>query len=260
MEWLKQADIRLFNAGVSTFRIKLIQYWKNIVFKLGSCDLCGGANNISQPNNHLTPLLCAFCRQDLALFDQTKVQGDLLNWPKIYQALPHIHFDHLFCAAPYISPFTKWLPQFKYQGRFELAQLFAELIYQQWLTANNNDFSSKPLLLSVPLHITKWQVRGYNQAHLIAKIFAKRLSYHYQPSLIKRLHKNDSQVGQTGAMRRHNLIDAFEVDSLYIFPEHVILIDDVVTTGSTVSEISRLLKLAGVQTVTVVAVCLSLPK
>ena len=113
----------------------------------------------------------------------------------------------------------------------------------------------------MPLHISKWQLRGYNQAHLIAKPFSQLLKLPYQGSALVRVKKNISQVGQTGAQRRNNLASAFTLrQPLTKAVKHVLLIDDVLTTGSTASEISKLLKRNGVERVTVVTVCLSLPK
>ena len=113
----------------------------------------------------------------------------------------------------------------------------------------------------MPLHISKWQLRGYNQAHLIAKPFSQLLQLPYQGSALVRIKKNTSQVGQTGTQRRNNLANAFVLPQP--LPEkvkHVMLIDDVLTTGSTASEISKLLKCKGVEKVTVITVCLTLPK
>ena len=117
------------------------------------------------------------------------------------------------------------------------------------------------LVLSVPLHVKKWQIRGYNQAHLIAKYFARELGLVYDPHLVIRIKNNKSQMGKKGKERRKNLVNAFALQKeLATNIKHVLIIDDVVTTGSTVSEIGKLLKTAGVETVTLVTVCLTLPK
>jgi len=219
---------------------------------LSQCDLCG-----SNVQNHL--LLCDACFSDLPRFNQAIIQSDLLNWPAINRGLPDIYFDHLFCLSPYLAPFTQWLPQFKYQGRFELSTLFVDLLYQQWQKVDTQH-TAVDLVLSVPLHINKWQGRGYNQAHLIAKKFANKIAVPYQSSTLKRIKQNDSQVGQTGKQRRRNLANAFMLaEPLSENIKHVVLIDDVVTTGSTASEISKILKKAGISTVTLVTLCLTLP-
>jgi ComF family protein len=198
---------------------------------------------------------------DLPYFNQSLISGNLLSWPAVHRALPNIHFEHLFALSPYIYPFNRWLAQIKYLGRFELANLFSTLLYAQWQASLINQVITPiDIVLSVPLHIKKWQVRGYNQAHLIAKSFADELSLPYDENLVIRVKNNDSQLGKTGSQRRKNLANAFALQGkLASHVKHVLLVDDVVTTGTTANEISKLLKQAGVETVTLVTVCLALP-
>ncbi|NQY62688.1 MAG: ComF family protein [Alteromonadaceae bacterium] len=221
---------------------------------LSSCDLCGGRCS------HYV-LLCQYCTDDLPLFNHQYTQGDLLNWPAINQALTNNQFDHLVCLSPHIWPFNQWLSQFKYQGRFELASLFAHQLYDHWQTLTKNHVLTKPqAIMSVPLHSQKWQSRGYNQAHFIARHFAERVTIPYLDSALERIKKTTSQVGKTGNERRKNLKNAFaiNVNNREVI-EHVLLIDDVVTTGSTANEICKLLKKNGTKTVTLMTVSLSLP-
>ncbi|TYK66704.1 ComF family protein [Colwellia echini] len=238
--------------------------FNDILRNLSCCDLCGGIIKQSYLHDQkLTQtLICQHCVNDLPYFKQNFLAGNLLNWPAIYQALPRIHFDSLFAVSPYIFPFTHWLAQMKYSGRFELASLFSTLLSAQWNTEMaDNKKPSVDLVLSVPLHIKKWQVRGYNQAHLIAKQFAEQQALPYDENLLIRVKNNQSQMGKTGSQRRKNLANAFMLQhELASHIKHVLIIDDVVTTGTTASEISKLLKSVGVETISVVAVCLTLPK
>jgi len=233
------------------------------LLNIACCDLCGTnvgkvvlANRVIEQS-----LLCQNCLDDLPFFHPDILQANLLSWPAISRALPNIHFDYLLSLSPYISPVDRWLLQYKYQGRFELSSLFSALLCnvlsEQWPTAKE----TPDLILSVPLHTSKWQIRGYNQAHLIAKKLSKAIQLPYLPSALERIQKNASQVGKTGLQRRKNLRNAFAlVSPLPMYVKHVLLVDDVVTTGSTASEISKLLKAAGIEKVTLVTICLSLPK
>lgn len=258
------------------WRRKTQTLYRKVLLTFGQCDLCGNGLStdftFQQTNNSQTllkqslpkqSLLCSSCLADLPVFKQTVIQGDLLNWPKIDKALPDIHFDHLVCLSPYLPPFTQWLPQLKYQGRFELASLLsnllAKLFLEQVMTKVSGD-TPIDLILSVPLHSRKWQIRGYNQAHLLAKPLANLLQLPYDETLLKRVINNMSQVGQSGKQRRKNLTNAFQLTKLLpTHIKHVMLIDDVITTGSTTSEISKLLKRAGAEKITVATICLTLP-
>lgn len=241
----------------------LKNYYHRSLKLFSCCDLCSA--NIAESSlfgiTLSQTLLCQNCLDDLPLFHQQMVSGNLLNWPAINKALPKISFDHLFSLSPYCYPYNHWLGQLKYQGRFELINLFSDLLCAQWHhSINGAGYPSVDLVISVPLHLKKWQVRGYNQAHLMAKRFSRQLSLPYDESLVVRVKHNDSQMGKTGGERRKNLANAFCINKK--IPKnikHVVLIDDVVTTGTTASEISKVLKNAGVETITLVTVCLSLP-
>lgn len=242
---------------------KLKVYCTNRLKRISCCDLCGANVSNSYLLGYSLPqsLLCQYCINDLPYFNQNLIAGNLLSWPAIYHALPRIHFERLFAVSPYIYPFNKWLAQMKYLGRFELASLFSALLCAQWQAMiTTTEIVPVDLVLSVPLHVKKWQVRGYNQAHLIAKAFAEQLSLPYDANLVIRVKNNDSQMGKTGSQRRKNLASAFALQyPLTKNIKHVLIVDDVVTTGTTASEISKLLKQVGVETVTLVTVCLTLP-
>ncbi len=250
---------------------QIVKQCVNLITKLlngvSCCDLCASKlfnqDDERQVNSKVVAqsLVCHYCLDDLPYFKQDIINGNLLNWPAVYHALPNIHFDRLFALSPYIYPFDHWMTQLKYSGRFELAKLFAVLLVEQWQNINKHSGSTPvDLVVPVPLHIKKWQLRGFNQAHLIGKPFAKLLTLPYDDKLLQRVKNSDSQIGKTGSQRRKNLRNAFQVNAHSLNNiKHVVLIDDVVTTGSTASEVSKVLKNSGIVTVTLVTVCLALP-
>lgn len=218
---------------------------------LSNCIVC-------QASTTKFPLLCETCFTELPLFDYDKLTGDLLNWPKVSSSVIHNHFDHLIVISSYKSPFNQWIPQYKYGGHFHLSSLFSDLLAQLWLDlVENNNLSRPDAAVAIPLHMSKWQQRGFNQSTLMARKFAKKIDVKYEDNFIFRSKATRPQVGMTGTARRKNLKNAFTVQFNSNVPKHIILIDDVVTTGTTVNEVSRLLKAAGVQTITVMAISLS---
>jgi ComF family protein len=236
----------------------IINWYQQGLLHLSRCDLC------AMPcQNYLQ--LCDHCYQDLPLFNQNLVHGDLLNWPNVYQHLPNVCFDQLIALSPHQHPFTHWLGQFKYQGRFELATLFGHLLAECFIKLIEKKYLVKPdLVISVPLHLSRWQDRGFNQAHLIAEQFQQKVKakqpIDYASNLLERSKKTARQVGQTGGQRRKNLQGAFVLKTTAKLPANIMLIDDVITTGTTASEITQLLKKHGAQRVTVMAVTLALAK
>jgi len=243
---------------VFALRQTLRQQIKNIRLQISTCVLCGNACQ-----HH--PLLCQYCKADLPYFNYQKIPYDLLSWPAISQLIPTKNFDYLLAIAPYVWPFDTWISQLKYQHKTELAELLTYLLinhWQQYLHIEKANITpDNTLILAVPLHLKKWQMRGFNQAHLIARIFAQRFGYVYQADLVTREKCTENQVGKSGIERRKNLKNAFSLNigPKVKLPAQVILIDDVVTTGTTANEICKLLKKNGVQTITLLSICLALP-
>ncbi|WOH36782.1 ComF family protein [Thalassotalea fonticola] len=224
---------------------------KKITAAFHCCDLC------NQPSDKFS-LLCSTCYQDISRFNLTTVNSNLLNHPRINKNLPRIRFQQLIALAPYCWPYTRWISELKYQQRFELAPLLAQMLavhIKQYITSQD----LPRLLICVPIHHKRLKARQFNQAALIAKALAKQLDCEYNETMIVRQLKTDPQVGQSGVARRRNLKGAFAIDKSMQLPKHVGIVDDVVTTGATVSEMSKLLTQHGVQKITVLSVCLSMP-
>jgi ComF family protein len=105
------------------------------------------------------------------------------------------------------------------------------------------------LILPVPLHPTRQRERGYNQSALLAERAAWVLDVGFDPNGLSRVRETTPQVGLDAAGRQTNLTGAFS--ALGIPPEVrcAVLIDDVMTTGATLSECARALRDVGVQSV-----------
>ncbi|MBS3933461.1 MAG: ComF family protein [Truepera sp.] len=110
------------------------------------------------------------------------------------------------------------------------------------------------LVCAVPLHLTRRFGRGYNQAALIAKITARELAVPYRPVLYRR-RPTRQQAKLGAAARRANVTEAFGCRTLN--GERVLLIDDVITSGATITECSLALFEAGAHRVQVAAVALA---
>lgn len=218
----------------------------------GSCDLCG--------SNHIKhTFLCQHCLADLPLFNYQAIGGSLVAWPATHQLIKKQHFDQLYCLAPYIWPFNFWLQQYKYHGRFQLYLLFADLLTTFWQTQVKSN-NAPTALATIPIHLSKWQQRGYNQCHLIAKQFAQNNKLIYLRDLLIKTNNDSSQVGKTGQARRNSLRNSFALGQCYEqMPKELILFDDVITTGTTINEVSLLLKQQGVEKINVLTIAISLP-
>ena len=109
---------------------------------------------------------------------------------------------------------------------------------------------SVPLIVPVPLHKSKRIDRGFNQAELIARAAVKRLPRRLElaTGVLVRRRATISQVGLTREQRIENMRDAFRVrDAASLRGRTVIVVDDVMTTGTTLSECARVLKKTGAE-------------
>ncbi|MFP8881600.1 MAG: double zinc ribbon domain-containing protein [Myxococcota bacterium] len=109
------------------------------------------------------------------------------------------------------------------------------------------------LVVPVPLHPSRLRSRGFNPAALLARSVARRYGLRYDPVALRRTRPTQSQTSLDRAARRRNVRAAFRTRRRWRAPECVWLLDDVVTTGSTLSECARALRRAGVKTV--VGIC-----
>ncbi|TRX55129.1 ComF family protein [Thalassomonas sp. M1454] len=201
-------------------------------------------------------LVCSVCCDDLPRFDLTACQENLLNEPKIYRHLTKIKFQQLLAFSSYQWPYNLWITQLKYSGRFEVAHLLANL-FAEHLHLSIAKSQLPELIIPVPLHGLRLKKRQYNQAALLAFELAKSLGCSYLENIIARKKNTKPQVGQSGASRRKNLRGAFVLNTEVELPEHVGIVDDVLTTGATVNEIAKLLTHHGVKKITVMSICVA---
>jgi ComF family protein len=119
------------------------------------------------------------------------------------------------------------------------------------------------LVVPVPLFSRKLRQRGFNQAEMIAraalKFSTEREQYLLAPDVLERSRETQSQIGRTRHQRRENLRGAFRVtDKVRVAGREILLVDDVFTTGTTVSECARVLRRAGAARVWVATVARTL--
>ena len=159
-------------------------------------------------------------------------------------------FDRAVSFGEYAAELRSLIHLLKYDNVLPaapvLGQKLAEAIAQLRISSDD-----APLLVPVPLHKSKRRERGFNQSDLIVRAAVKRLPRYFELApVLKRQRHTRSQVGLTRQERIANLRDAFRVtDPARVKGRTVIVVDDVMTTGSTVSECARVLKQAGAERV-----------
>lgn len=222
---------------------------KNNLF--AQCILCLGSNP------HPDTQLCGGCEADLP-WQQASCQRCALPLPhpaaqcgRCLKAPPS--FSHALAPLLYRFPIDSLIPAFKYHGQTDIGRLLGQLLAEaaaDWLL---QDIAPCPdLLLPVPMHRKRQAQRGYNQAYELARDVARRTRLRCHPGLLERTRATLSQQGLDAKARRQNLRGAFNCpEPEQLQGKHVALIDDVMTTGVTVSEASHTLLQAGAASVQV---------
>ncbi len=142
---------------------------------------------------------------------------------------------------------------YKFRDKLELTQLFVPLLIQ----AGAELLTDAEQIVAVPLSRWRLWTRRYNQSSLLAMNLSRECHIDYEAFVLKRIKRTRSQVGLTYQQRLKNVSGAFlvpENKSKLIRDKHVLLIDDVVTTGSTVEACARALIKSGAKTVDVLAI------
>lgn len=209
------------------------------------------------------PKLCALCGI-LPCSDSMICQDCLVNLPWITHACQHCAnpinsgyldsficpqcqqkpppFDHVIAPFEYRFPIDQLIQLAKFNGQAHYLKPLTELLSLR--------LQSEPLpdlIIPVPLHKQRLQERQYNQAALVAKQLARALAIPFTNKLLIKTENTRHQAELNRKARRQNLRNSFQCVGSP--PPSVAVIDDVMTTGTTAAEISRVLKQAGCQQV-----------
>ena len=210
------------------------------------------------------PSICILCNQ----FHRSKLpvcEPCISLLPKLgpsckYCAFPLPDSSYLICGhcikkPPFIDattiaysfeePLRSLLHRFKYENGLYLSSFLAQLIINAW----NIHPSHPQCLIPVPMHPKKLKKRGFNQTVLLTCYLSKQLGIPYDLSSCEKKINTLAQADLSGKKRIQNIKEAFQVQPQSY--SHVALIDDLLTTGSTVNELARMLKNSGVKQVDV---------
>ncbi len=149
------------------------------------------------------------------------------------------------------------LHQLKYNNKFGLGIFLGKLIGENSKTII--DSWNCDLLVPIPLHPIKKAERGYNQSKLLAKGISEIVKIKVKSGAIKRVKFTESQTKMNLAERQKNVENIFKARSDIVENKNLILVDDVITTGSTITSAARELKNKGANNIYALSVAIAKP-
>ena len=194
------------------------------------------------------PNLCLLCNQELLTDEQHICSQCLISLPetnfhnheennaleqKIKGRFP-FEAASAFYYFNTASQVQEILHQIKYRGNKQLAIFMGELIAQKL----GDFFTNVDLIVPIPLHRKRIEERGYNQSELMAQGLGEAIGLPFENSLVARVRNTETQTHKTRQERIDNMKDAFEwyVPAKF-YNKHLLLLDDVITTGSTLESL-----------------------
>lgn len=188
-------------------------------------EICAGCDQILSEGEKL---ICIACRHKIPLIDFQPDEKRIMD--KFYGRFPVAYAIALFHFQKK-GLTQKILHQMKYKNRYELSSFFGE-----WLAKNLSPFPQMreiDIVIPVPLHKKKLRKRGYNQVEGFGKELAKALEIPYRDNILIKISKSGSQVFKTRILR-FEIEEVFTTQNLHeIKDKHILLVDDIITTGAT---------------------------
>jgi len=158
-------------------------------------------------------------------------------------------YDRLFAPFDYAFPLDGLVQALKYEAAMPNARVLGLLLGHELQRLGHHD--DVDLLVPMPLHASRLVDRGFNQSHEIALFTADVLDLAVSSSALKRVRATPPQVGLDREARLQNVRGAFAADPRDVNGRRIALLDDIVTTGSTVAAAAQAMLLAGASGVVV---------
>ncbi len=208
--------------------MKLEQFFNRVV--LQKCALCGALSNKAVCKNceQILPRPQHFCQRCAQpLFQHQTICGNCLKFPPF--------FDEIKPVFLYQYPLDKLIISAKYGKNFAVLKQLGFWMIEHF------KYEKKPdVLIPVPSYLNDLKKRGFNQSVELAKFISKRLEIPLNVDICECIKQKRPQEGLSAKERHQNVKGVFRIKNISPHWQHLVIIDDVVTTGATVNEIARL--------------------
>lgn len=154
------------------------------------------------------------------------------------------------------TPIQNIIHELKYNGKFFIGKYLGKKVSEILMEKINN--WNADLIIAIPLHSLRRAERGFNQADIIAKEIGENLKINYGKNILVRTRFTNSQTKLNLVERKQNMKDVFKLKNQKLIEnKNIILVDDVITTGATVSECARILTDNGAKNIFALSVAIA---
>ncbi len=174
---------------------------------------------------HAGAWLCPACVDEILFYEPP--------WPRMLEDLRPL--QQVRAAAHLEGPLRQAIHAFKYEGLRALASTLGEILCDSW----DADPFPVDVVVPVPLHPSRLHERGYNQSSLLARELSRHTGVPIVETALLRIAATAPQVGLDADQRASNVENAFRCHDDRLASQKVLLIDDVLTTGSTLRACAR---------------------
>jgi len=170
-----------------------------------------------------------------------------------------IAWDRIIRLSAYADPVSRWVVSMKFNRDWSWAPWFGRSLADAVQHTRDTQNPQNTAVCPVPMHWTRRWWRSYNQAHLIAASFAQHRHWPLAP-LLRRTRHTSPQTTLSPSRRMRNIRGSVAMKPIDLTGWHIWLIDDVKTTGSTLTACARLLRRAGARSVNAAVVAVADPR
>jgi ComF family protein len=207
--------------------------------------------------SYVYPLKCIFCGKILGINEEVEICPkciDKIDFLHNNDTLPRTDFypsqfcDGVFCLFEYSGFIRESIIKYKFFDKESFYRVFGSLLAKR--IENYYKTYGIDAIVSVPLHKNRLRERGYNQSSLLVNEISKALNIKDISSSLIRIKDTKKQSLLDRENRKENINNAFKiVKNEEIYLKKIIIIDDILTTGSTLEECAKVLKQAGAELV-----------
>ena len=257
------------NAQAKSYTVKILSFLRRLLFP-PRCRVCGGllpweasAVGVSHIKERclafyqeMAPVMCGVCMRGTKVPEGVRcsicgvpIEGVSLDPPRCGVCMaPNRILEKMVSLFLYEGGPAYGVRSLKYHNKRALAPPMGRLLY-----GAIEEIGAVDLVVPVPLHLSRLRKRGFNQASLLCEVLEKK-GYAVAHDLLLRRRNTDSQAGLSRKARLKNVQGAFEVkEKRLVKGRTILLVDDVLTTGSTLSACGRVLRSAGAESVSALA-------